>query len=159
MGTWTTPPRTWVAGEIPTAAMFNSNLRDFGRAFSDAWTSWTPTISQNGARTITNSSSTYMQAGKLVIARARVVITQAGTTNNVISSSLPVTPLYDGDTSIGSFTYQTTGGTRYAGSVIIWTSSLLLFQVTGQTNVLGIAPNFATANGDIFTLTMTYEAA
>ena len=38
MGTWTTTPRTWVAGEVVTASQFNANLRDFGRAFSDAWT-------------------------------------------------------------------------------------------------------------------------
>jgi len=67
MGTWTTTPRTWVAGEVPTATHFNGNLRDFGRAFADAWTSYTPTLTASTTNP-TNWTQTgyYMQAGKLV---------------------------------------------------------------------------------------------
>lgn len=69
MGTWTTTPRTWVAGEVPTAAHFNENVRDFGRAFADAWTSYTPTLTAS-TTSPTNWTQTgyYMRAGKLVIA-------------------------------------------------------------------------------------------
>lgn len=67
MGTWTTTPRTWVAGEVPTATHFNENVRDLGRAFADAWTSYTPTLTAS-TTSPTNWTQTgyYMQAGKLV---------------------------------------------------------------------------------------------
>lgn len=73
MGTWTTTPRTWVAGEVPTATHFNENVRDFGRAFSDAWTSYTPTLTASTTNP-TNWTQTgyYMQAGKLVIAKFKL---------------------------------------------------------------------------------------
>jgi len=73
MGVWTTTPRTWVAGEVPTATHFNENVRDFGRAFSDAWTSYTPTLTASTTNP-TNWTQTgyYMQAGKLVIAKFKL---------------------------------------------------------------------------------------
>ena len=73
MGTWTATPRTWVAGEVPTAANFNSDVRDFGRAFSDAWTSYTPTLTASTTNP-TNWTQTgyYMRAGKLVIAKFKL---------------------------------------------------------------------------------------
>ena len=70
MGTWTATPRTWVAGEVPTAANFNTDVRDFGRAFADAWTSYTPTLTASTTNP-TNWTQTgyYMRAGKLVICK------------------------------------------------------------------------------------------
>ena len=74
MGTWTTTPRTWVAGEVPTATHFNENVRDFGRAFSDAWTSYTPTLTASTTNpTNWTQSGYYMRAGKLVICRFLLV--------------------------------------------------------------------------------------
>lgn len=70
MTAWTSTPRTWVAGEVPTATHFNENVRDFGRAFADAWTSYTPTLTASTTNP-TNWTQTgyYMRAGKLVICR------------------------------------------------------------------------------------------
>jgi hypothetical protein len=67
MAIWTTTPRTWVAGEVPAAANFNSDVRDLGRAFADAWTSYTPTLTAS-TTSPTNWTQTgyYMRAGKLV---------------------------------------------------------------------------------------------
>lgn len=70
MGTWTATPRTWVAGEVPTAANFNTDVRDLGRAFADAWTSYTPTLTASSSNP-TNWTQTgyYCRAGKLVICK------------------------------------------------------------------------------------------
>ena len=67
---YTSTPRTWVAGEVPTATHFNDNLRDFARGFTDAWTSYTPTLTASTTNP-TNWTQTgyYMQVGKLVIAK------------------------------------------------------------------------------------------
>jgi hypothetical protein len=73
MGTWTATPRTWVAGEVPTAANFNTDVRDFGRAFADAWTSYTPTLTASTTNP-TNWTQTgfYMRAGKLIICKFKL---------------------------------------------------------------------------------------
>ena len=73
MGTWTTTPRTWVAGEVPTAAMFNANLRDFGRAFSDAFVSYTPTLTASTTNpTGWTQTGYYTQVGKLVLVKFKL---------------------------------------------------------------------------------------
>lgn len=99
MGTWTTTPRTWVAGEIPTAAMFNSNLRDFGRAFSDAFTSYTPTLKDAGNNTLANWTCTgsYLQAGKFVMVKFDLLAgSSPGTGTGTWRINLPVNALTTG---------------------------------------------------------------
>lgn len=70
---YTGTPRTWVAGEVPTATHFNDNLRDFARGFTDAWTSYTPTLTASTTNP-TNWTQTgyYMQVGKLVVCRFKI---------------------------------------------------------------------------------------
>ena len=64
-----TAPRTWVAGETPTAANFNTDLRDNLRAIGDPWTAFTPawtaltTNPDIGDGTI---QAAYTPAGKLI---------------------------------------------------------------------------------------------
>lgn len=91
MGIWTATPRTWVAGEVPTAANFNENLRDLGRAFADAWTSYTPTVTASGGTfTLVTATGAYMRAGALVHARVKIVVTTVGTATGGIRFTLPV---------------------------------------------------------------------
>lgn len=67
---WTTP-RTWVAGEVPTAATFNTHVKGNFDAIGGAWTAFTPTVQ---SWTLGNGTvaAAYMQAGKLVHFRIRV---------------------------------------------------------------------------------------
>ena len=63
-----------MAGEIPTAAMFNSNLRDFGRGFADAWTSYTPALTASATNpTGWTNTGYYLRVGKLLIAKFKLV--------------------------------------------------------------------------------------
>ena len=64
MGTWTATPRTWVAGEVPTATHFNENVRDLGRAFADAWTAYTPTIGGFSLGSGGTTTAKYTRRGK-----------------------------------------------------------------------------------------------
>jgi hypothetical protein len=91
MGVWTATPRTWVAGEVPTAANFNTDVRDFGRAFSDAWVSYTPTVtSAGGTFTSVTPTGFYMRAGKMIHARIKIIVTTVGTATGAIRVTLPV---------------------------------------------------------------------
>ncbi|MFC0628538.1 hypothetical protein [Kribbella deserti] len=72
-----TDPRTWLAGEDPTAALLNIQLRDNLKAIGDPWTSYAPTWTSTGtAPAIGNGTITgkYMRAGKLVIGRFQLVM-------------------------------------------------------------------------------------
>lgn len=67
---WTSP-RTWVAGEKPSAATLNTHIRDNFKAIGDPWASWGSGASWTGSTTnptIGNGTweGKYIQAGKLV---------------------------------------------------------------------------------------------
>ena len=91
---WTSP-RTWVSGEVPTAAIFNTHVRDNLKAIGDAWTSYTPTWTGSGSNPAIGNGSlagAYMRAGSFVT--FRIVLTMGGSTTygtGTYSLSLPVT--------------------------------------------------------------------
>src|SRR5688572_28327966 len=70
-------PRTWLAGEDPTAALLNLQLRDNLKAIGDPWTAYTPTWTGTGTNpAIVNGTigGRYLQAGKLVIGNFQIVM-------------------------------------------------------------------------------------
>ena len=101
MGSWTATPRTWVAGEVPTAANFNSDVRDFGRAFADAWTSYTPTLTAASSNpTNWTAAGYYVRAGKLVI--AKFVLTAGASMTNGSGTYRVALPVNAG-TTLGDY--------------------------------------------------------
>ncbi|WP_371528369.1 hypothetical protein OG302_22265 [Streptomyces sp. NBC_01283] len=66
----TTTPRTWVVGEVVSAALLNAEIRDQFNSFFGAWTSWTPGwLAEGGAApTIGNGTLTgrYLKIGRTV---------------------------------------------------------------------------------------------
>lgn len=162
---WITPT-TVSTGDVLTASRYNAdvqaNLTELAPFFS-AWTSWTPQVYQNGTRTSTNTASRYLKVGRLVVATARLVITQAGSAGNIISCTLPSAPqATSGDFPVGTFMYFASSGTRYQGAVLInssfGASPGAIFHVYAN-NALGNTPNIATANTDALNFIVTYEAA
>jgi len=158
---WTSP-RTWAAGETLTAALLNTHLRDNMKTIGDPWTSYTPTL---GGGTLNNGILTgkYLQAGKLVIFRARYTIGSTDTLSGGLTISLPVAAA---DPSIG----DPVAGT--AGLVDTSESSLRAWQIlihdTGGTAVRfrdatgnGLNPTtpYTWAAEDIISISGTYEAA
>jgi hypothetical protein len=63
-------PRTWTVGEVATAAMFNTEIRDQLNSFFGAWSTWTPTwLAEGGAApTLGNGTLTgrYLKIGRTV---------------------------------------------------------------------------------------------
>jgi hypothetical protein len=66
----TTTPRTWVVGEVVTAALLNQEIRDQLNSFFGAWTAWTPGwLAEGGAApTLGNGtlSGRYLKVGRTV---------------------------------------------------------------------------------------------
>ena len=169
MGTWTATPRTWVAGEVPTAANFNTDVRDFGRAFADAWTSYTPTLTASTTNP-TNWTQTgyYMRAGKLVI--CKFILTAgasftAGSGNYRVA--LPVNASTTGSIEVNpssSMIADVSTGYLAVPTIIINNTSYLEWRYpatypTGASTAVSNSTPFAWGSGDIIRGALVYEAA
>ena len=146
-------PGTWSAGDILTAADLNA---------IGAWTSYTPVVTQNGARTVTVNYAEYSQINKLCFVNLDLSLTNAGTTDNLVTVSLPV--------NFSSSTGQRTSGSGLlydlsATDVILLTAvynsaSTVRFiteTTTDPVSGLGVNPAFALASGDVISLSLVYE--
>lgn len=152
---WTSP-RTWTSGEVPTAAIFNTHVRDNLKAIGDAWTAWSPTLV---ATTIGNGStvSRYMQAGKLVHFRHSVTL---GSTSSVSGAqmgfTLPVNAQASNFQSIPLRIY-TTGTSFVFGTALIDGAAgydrAMFFVAAGGWTGTGLA------TGSHWDVCGTYEAA
>lgn len=157
-------PRTWTAGEYPTAAQFNQDIRDNENAIvplaPDAWTSYTPTLTQSGAVTKTVDYSRYTKIGRLVTFAFALTVTGSGTAANNVTVSLPFTAAGSVGTHAGvMLVYDSSTTTRYNGNAELnSTTTCALSYNQASTSLWGTLPNIALAVGDIIRGTITYEA-
>jgi hypothetical protein len=145
-------PGTWSAGDILTAADLNA---------IGAWTSYTPTVTQNGTRTVTVNHAEYSQINKLCLVNLDVTLTDAGTTANLVTVTVPI--------NLGSSLGRVSGsGLLYdlsATDVVLLTAiynsaSTVRFVTEATTDPasgLGVNPAFALASGDVLSLSLMYE--
>lgn len=141
---WTSP-RTWLAGEVPPAATFNTHIRDNFKAIGDPWTAWAPTITaETGTFTTVSGAGRYLSAGKLTIFSLTITITNAGTASGGVRFPLPVTAqaagLYLGGgrenaatgVQLQAYTNSTTQGSiyRYDGATVIASARTLIVNGT-----------------------------
>ena len=166
---WTTP-RTWVAGEYPTAAELNAHLRDnLNAAFplggvDGAWISYTPTLTQSGAVTKTVTYARYTKIGRLVIVTFFLSVTGTGTGGQKITVSLPVTASQGADTACGhGYVYDQSATTDYVGVMVLTTTTTFAFFPSNATSGSGYLGSqgftAAFASGDIIGGTGMYESA
>lgn len=99
--TWTSP-RTWVAGEKPTAATMNTHIRDnlleLYAGGGGGWTSYTPTIVGSAAPTL---DCRYIRTGgKMVTVEVSITLTAVVTAN--LSMSLPTTAATAMNSALGA---------------------------------------------------------
>lgn len=157
---WTSP-RTYVAGELVTAAILNTDIRDNLLALS-TWVSFTPTWTGSGSNpSIGNGTLTgkYVRAGQLVIFDITLVIgstTTLGTGD--YSWALPVTAAAGGSHVIPVSTLDS--GNAYIPSEgrISTTTTLQVLQVPNGT-LFGASSPMVWANGDTMRVTGIYIAA
>lgn len=161
-------PRTWVAGEYPTAAQFNANLRDnLNAAFPfgvDAWTAYTPTLTQSATVTKTVTYAKYQRVGRLIVAQVLLAVTGTGTGANAVAVGLPVTAATSSvDLECGSgHIVDASAAAVYKGFACLATTTTIQLRPssTTTTGFLG-ADTFtaALASGDLVTYNVMYESA
>ena len=160
-------PRTWVVGEVVSAAVMNQEIRDQFNSFFGAWTTYTPAwTSSSTAPAIGNGTLTgrHMKLGRIVI--CHINLTTGSTTtygSGNYSFSLPFTSANAGATIIGNV--QFLGTDRWAGHMVIGnsatTTSPFISSSSTNTRLGWMSPTLpeTLAAGAQVRMTFLYEAA
>lgn len=162
-----TAPRTWVAGEVLTASLLNTHLRDNLLAISDPWTPYTPTwTASGGGNSIGNGSvgGRYLAIGKTIHFYINFGV---GSTTSVGTGrwdfSLPVTSVAYASLGhlIGYGVAKDNGVRNYhLDALYVGTTTVTGWRDAGATEAT-VTPTtpFTWATGDSLTLMGMYEAA
>lgn len=127
---------------------------------SEAWTAYTPTLTQSATVTKTVQYAKYQRVGRTIHLAGRLDATSAGTAANTVVVGLPVAAA----SSLGVFgsghIYDSSTTTRYVCSFIgVSTTTASFAHDTSGGNFWGAAPNIALAAGDVLQFAVSYEAA
>lgn len=163
-----TAPRTWVTGELVTAALLNEQIRDNTLAEFPlgvgAWTSYTPTLTQSATVAKTVTYARYQRVGRIIFFQVRLDVTGAGTAANDVLIGLPVAAV---NVTIelplgGGFIYDSSLGQAHIGVAITNSGTVVKIRPgTGAVNAALGNNQFtaALASGDIVSVGGSYEAA
>jgi hypothetical protein len=129
-----------------------------------AWTTWTPTVTQSGSVTVTNTRSRFARYGRTIHWTMDLSVTGSGTGGNAIEVSLPVAAAASAGV-IGGTGLLTDSSTSDVFPFIIDPSTTTTVQLKSTSSssgsgLLGVAVfTAALASGDIIRASGTYEAA
>ncbi|MFE4701470.1 hypothetical protein ACFRIC_30850 [Streptomyces sp. NPDC056738] len=160
-------PRTWVVGEVVSAAIMNQEVRDQFNSIFAAWTTYVPTWTSSGtAPALGNGTMVgrYMKIGRTVICHINMTTGSTSTygTGNY-NWSLPFTAANAGASIVG--TAHLLGVDRWAGEIVISpnASNCSAFMSSSGTNTkidfMTAARPETLASGAQIRLTFIYESA
>ncbi|MEU1302782.1 hypothetical protein [Streptomyces shenzhenensis] len=161
-------PRTWIVGEVVSAATMNQEIRDQFDSMFGAWTTYTPAWTSAGstAPVLGNGALTgrYMKIGRIVLCHINL-ITGSTTTYGTgsYSFSLPVQAASSGMAIVGTAQYL--GTARWAGEIVISSAAnttSAFFPTSATNNAIDFMnssrPETLAASGQL-RLSFVYEAA
>jgi hypothetical protein len=171
-------PRTWVVGEVVTAALLNSEIRDQFNTMFGAWTDYTPTwIAESGGTPAVNNGTLtgrYLKTGRTVHFLTKLTVgstTTFGNANANWAFGLPASPsaAYNGARGANvSFRLSGTGEARGSGEISTNNSGTVrnlaggsVFSTTNQLDntVWDQSNPMTAAAGMTVAISGTYEAA
>lgn len=154
---WTTP-RTWVAGEKPTASTWNTHLRDQLNAIGDAWAAYTPTTTNV---TLGNGTLTghYAQAGKDTNFRIKLVLGSSSAITGSPTFTLPAAASGTRTVAPNVRLWDDSAGSQQKGGFAINTSATSLQLRDDASAALSATVPFTWATADEILITGNYEAA
>jgi hypothetical protein len=167
--TLNTTPRTWVAGEVVTAAEMNTEVRDAVTGIQAAWATYTPALTASGSNPTLGTGSSvngsYNQIGKTIIGEADIIFGTAGFAagTGVYEISMPVAPI-SGSTGTGiiagSGVFFDASGTTFSVFQLRWqtSSTCRMIYHGGGTGLSATAPVVPAINDRIHCIFM-YQAA
>lgn len=146
-------------GDYPTASDFNTYMVGEG----GAWTSWTPTVTQSGSVTVTNTRSRYARYGRTIHFLVSLAVTGSGTSSNAITVSLPVAAAATDEIIGNGWVLDTSTSTIYPAYLYTGSTSIVWLRntttATGDGRLGADVFTAALASGDSIKLSGTYEAA
>jgi hypothetical protein len=141
---------------------------------SYTYSSYTPAFTQSGSLTLSSSTAAYVVIGDFVHVQLKAAFSSAGTSNNVITMTLPVnasTTTVDGSTAMGVGSvviYDTSAISVYWGFATIKSANQVLFKsgfnksVATDAEVWGKTGSdfaIAIASGDTVNVSLCYRKA
>lgn len=156
-------PATFTAGSVLTASTMNAQVRDNFKAIGDSWASYTPTWTGTTNPALGNGTiaSAYMQAGKFVNFRIRIVMgstTTYGTGGWLLTLPVASAVGFNNVLDCSVLLHDTSAGARYMRSAYLNSATQLALADDGGILVSGTAP-FTWATGDSLSIAGSYEAA
>lgn len=160
-------PRTWVVGEVVTAALLNQELRDQFNSMFGAWTSYTPTWTGSVSNPVIGNGTLtgrYMKWGRTVLAELYLV--PGGTTtfgSGTYTFGAPVAKAASG-TESGGYARLSAGST-YIGQCVLSPSSSSMNVTFPSTATPATAVNMSNttpatlAAAHVLRMGISYEAA
>lgn len=134
-----------------------------GVVANDAWTTYTPTLTQSGAVTKTVTYAAYQRTGRMVTVSLILAVTGSGTASNTVTVSLPVTAKVANNLPVGiGGIFDTSVGTYNPGIVVFNTTTTAAMRPANSTTSTFLGAGIFTAalaSGDSVEMTITYEAA
>ncbi|TCJ23016.1 hypothetical protein [Nocardioides jejuensis] len=162
-----TTPRTWVAGELVTAAELNTEIRDAFAGLQAAWTAFTPSwtgSSSNPAIVNGTIAGGYMQVGKTVHFWIEITMgtsTTYGTGNWQLTLPVPEAAhrwLFTGNARDTSAVATFPLFAERTGSNLLTLRALPTTAGNAYVPATSAVP-FTWASADVLTISGTYEAA
>jgi hypothetical protein len=160
-------PRTWVVGEVVTAAMMNEQIRDPVNDLLAPWTAYTPTWTAPTTNPVLGNGTIigkHRKIGRLVNFQIDLVM---GSTTTYGSGAWSLTLPFAAAASSGSRigVAQALGGSRFGGQIVISPSATATSpffpassSVSNLSSVAATTP-FAWASGNELRITGCYESA
>lgn len=160
-----TTPRTWISGEVVSAAQMNTEIRDAIAGIEAEWDAWTPTLT---GFTLGNGSLTarYRRVGKTVDFRVQFTAGSTSTFTAGFILTLPVAAAaagYPAETALGAAALYdaSAGASSRMGGTAVYTGAGAFFLLADRDvpSTVGNTAPWTWATGDKFSVTGTYEAA
>jgi len=158
-------PRTWVVGEVVTAALLNQEIRDQLNSFLGAWTSYTPVWSGSTTNPVLGNGSIggrYLKVGRSV--HAQIKLTTGSTTTYGSGTwrwSLPAAAASSQDMIGSVFVGDASAGYSTGAAYISASNTDVAAYVGAPAAGAALSPTVPQtfASGDRVWIGATYEAA
>jgi hypothetical protein len=159
-------PRTWVVGEVVSAAIMNQEIRDQLNSMFGAWTAYTPTWTASTNPSIGNGTLTgrYLKIGRTVFCEIYLLpgsTTTFGSGNYLLS--VPFVKASSGTEAVGAA--RLTAGSVFIGHCILGSGQITMNVTFPNQASTGLGQQMSNttpatlAAGHVLRMSIAYEAA
>ncbi|MEU6490398.1 hypothetical protein ABZ890_08390 [Streptomyces sp. NPDC046984] len=160
-------PRTWVVGEVVSAAIMNQEIRDQLNSIFGTWTTYTPSWTASTTNpTIGNGTITgrYLKVGRTVFCEIFIVIGSSTTLGSgTYLLTVPFPKVSSGTDAVGAS--RLSAGSVYLGQCVLGSNSSTMNVTFPHQSTPGIGQNWTNttpvtlASTHVMRMSIAYEAS